>query len=83
MASGSKEHSVFTTNDLGGKPGKSDMQKKSGDILSAYPQDNVHGVDLPGTMGESMGGGVTNLSHSLTGASAVQRSKGKPENSGI
>jgi len=91
MASGSKEHTVFTTNELGGKPGQTESQKKAkgaevgggGSILSAYPQDNVHGVDLPNCTGDSMGGSVTNLSHSLTGASAVQRSKGKPENSGI
>lgn len=91
MASGSKSNSVFTTNDMGGKPGDSSMQKKTkgsevgggGSILSAYPQDNVHGVDLPNCMGDSMGGSDTNLGHSLTGASAVQRSKGKPENSGI
>ena len=91
MASGSKEQSVFTGNPMGGKPGDSEMQKKvkgseiggSGSILSAYPQDNVHGVDLPNCMGDTMGGSVSNLGHSLTGASAVQRSKGKPENSGI
>ena len=91
MASGSKDNSVFTGNPMGGKPGDSEMQKKvkgaevggAGSILSAYPQDNVHGVELSGTMGESMGGSVSNLGHSLTGASAVQRSKGKPENSGI
>ena len=45
MASGSKEHTVFTTNELGGKPGQTESQKKAkgaevgggGSILSAYP----------------------------------------------
>jgi hypothetical protein len=94
MASGSKESSVFTSNPMGGTPGKTPSQKKStpaevgggGSILTAYPQDNVHGLDLPNTMGDSMGGSCTNLSHSLRGASAVQRGSGgggKTEKSGI
>lgn len=88
MASGKKTDSVFTRSGMGGSPGDSDMIKDGSmpggttDKVS-YPQDNVSGVDLPNTMGGKMGGSVTNLSHSLTGASAVQRSKGKPESSGI
>ncbi len=88
MASGTKTNSTFTRSGMGGSPGQSDMQKTSSmpagttDKVS-YPQDNVSGVDLPNCMGGKMGGSVTNLSHSLTGASAVQRSKGKPESSGI
>jgi hypothetical protein len=45
-------------------------------IKTAYPMDNVHGVDLPDTKGGSMRGGPTNLKHSLTGASAVQDGPG-------
>ena len=48
-----------------------------GKIKSAYPQDNVHGLDLPDTMGGSFGGSATNIAHSLSGASAVQRQSGK------
>jgi hypothetical protein len=88
MASGSKERSVFTGNPMGGSPGSSDMvTTKSGGnvggggkIKSAYPQDNVHGLDLPDTKGGKMGGSPTNLSHSLSGASAVQRQTGKVKN---
>jgi hypothetical protein len=54
-----------------------------GKIITPFPQDNIHGVDLPDTMGGKFGGGVDNLSHSLSGSSAVQRNKGKPESSGI
>jgi hypothetical protein len=85
MASGSKESSIFTGNPTGDGPSKG-IKKSSmpgGTIMSAYPQDNVHGYDCPSDTGGSMGGGVTNLGHSLSGASAVQRSKGKPESSGI
>jgi hypothetical protein len=71
-----KENNEFTGNSIGGKPGESDgLVRKSvpgGKLLSAYPQDNVHGLDLPDCMGGSFGGGDTSLSHSLTGASAVQ-----------
>lgn len=85
MASGSKTSSIFTGNDTG--KGKSSMIKTSampgGTINCAYPQDNVHGYSVENSMGGSMGGSDTNLSHSLSGASAVQRQKGKAENSGI
>lgn len=85
MASGSKSDSIFTGNPMGGTPGQSDGVKKSkggnvgggGTINSAYPQDNVHGVNLPNTTGDDMGGSDTNLAHSLSGASAVQRQSGK------
>ena len=86
MASGSKSDSVFSTNTMGGSPGDSNGLKRSkggnvgggGTVLSAYPQDNVHGVDLPGTYcDDGMRGSDTNLSHSLSGASAVQRQTGK------
>lgn len=86
MASGSKTDSVFTKNGMGSGPSVGLKRSKlaNGDTdLAAFPMDNVHGVDLPNTMGGKMGGGVDNLSHSLNGASAVQRSKGKPESSGI
>lgn len=74
MASGSKTNSVFTSSGMG--DGKSSGIKRDGKIMSAYPQDNVHGVDLPNTTGGSFGGGPTNLKHSLTGASAVQDGPG-------
>jgi hypothetical protein len=86
MASGSKSDSVFTRSGMGSGPSaglkRSSIGKGDTDLVS-FPQDNVHGVDLPNTMGGKMGGSVTNLSHSLEGTSAVQRSKGKPESSGI
>ena len=86
MASGSKDRNVFTEDRLG--KGPSTMMKRTrvaearrsdpGEMdLAAYPQDNVHGVDLPDCMGGKVGGSVTNLSHSLEGASAVQRQKGR------
>jgi hypothetical protein len=80
MASGSKEQSAFTGNSIGS--GKSTGIKTKGigfggqKINSAYPQDNVHGVDLPNTMGGTLAGGPDNLKHSLTGTSAVQRGPG-------
>lgn len=87
MASGSKSNSVFTGNPMGDGPSagikNGSMPGGTTDKVS-YPQDNVHGVDIKSDyMDKQMGGSVTNLSHSLTGASAVQRSKGKPESSGI
>jgi hypothetical protein len=39
----------------------------------SYPQDNAGNMDLPNTKGGKMGGSTTNLSHSLSGASAVQK----------
>lgn len=89
MASGSKDRNIFTEDRLG--KGPSEGLKRSsagpradnGTDLAAYPMDNVHGVELPDTRGGKFGGSCTNISHSLEGASAVQRSKGKPESSGI
>lgn len=43
---------------------------------ASYPQDNAAGMKLPNETGGKMGGSVTNLSHSLSGASAVQRGSG-------
>ena len=86
MASGSKTNNVFTREGMGSGPSTGLKRSSAGggtDDLAAYPQDSIHGVDLPNTRGGSFGGSVTNLSHSLSGASAVQRSKGKPESSGI
>ena len=76
MASGSKERSVFTGNPTGGSPGDSAGLKRKkmpgGTLLSAYPQDNVHGLDLPDCYdGGSFGGSDSKLAHSLTGASMV------------
>lgn len=39
----------------------------------SYPQDNSGGHKLPNETGGKMGGSDTNLSHSLTGTSAVQK----------
>jgi hypothetical protein len=91
LTSYSKQSSEFTRSGMGGKPGDSDMVKTvkganvggGGKILIPFPQDNVHGVDLPNCMGDTMAGSDANLGHSLSGASAVQRQKGKVENSGI
>lgn len=71
MASDSKGGSSFTRSGMG--DGKSSGIKRDGKIMSAYPQDNVNGVRLPDTTGCKMGGGPTNLKHSLTGTSAVQK----------
>jgi hypothetical protein len=47
-------------------------------IMTATGQDTQSGIDLPNTMGGKMGGSVTNLAHSISGASAVQeKGKGK------
>jgi hypothetical protein len=86
MASGTKSGGVFTGNStadgksagmvttrVGGAGAKGGAGQK---ILSAYPQDNVHGVDLPDTRGGSFRGGPTNLAHSLKGSSAVQEGPG-------
>lgn len=64
---------VKSTND-GARDGKSTGIKKDGNnIMSAYPQDNASNVSLPNERGGKMGGSPTNLSHSLSGASAVQK----------
>lgn len=80
MASGSKTDSVFTKSNMGDGSSEGMVRKDIGDgqsILSAYPQDNVHGVDLPNTMGGKLYGGPTNLEHSLKGGvSAVQDGPG-------
>jgi hypothetical protein len=39
----------------------------------SYPQDNAGNHKLPNEKGGKMGGSTTNLSHSLSGASAVQK----------
>lgn len=89
MASGSKENSIFTGNPTGDGKSEGLMRTKmpDGTILSAFPQDNVHGYDCPRDKeGGPMGGSVTNLAHSLKGTSAVVRGSGgggKTENSGI
>lgn len=46
-----------------------------GSIKTAFGRDNSS-HNLPNTQGKSMKGGVDNLDHSLTGASAVQRPNG-------
>lgn len=91
MTAYQKDSSVFTRSGMGGSPGETSSQKSTkganvgggGSILVAHGQDNVHGVDLPDTMGCAMGGSDTSLSHSLSGSSAVQRQRGKVEKSGI
>lgn len=78
MASSEKTSSVFTKSGMGDGP-SAGIKKESmpgGTLMTATGQNNVHGVDLPNTMGGKMGGGITNLAHSLNGASAVQRAKG-------
>ena len=49
MASGSKSDSIFTKNPTGEGKSTGMVRKEIGDgqsILSAYPQDNVHGMSL-------------------------------------
>lgn len=86
MASGSKEQSVFTGNSTGGKIGVDNGQVKhkvpGGTLVSPYPQDNVHGVALPDTMGGDFGGSCYNLSHSLKGTGAVQDQQGASRSGG-
>lgn len=79
MTSYKKESNVFTRNPLGGKPGESDgLKRKSimdgnGTLLSAYPQDNVNGLDLPDCYdGGEFEGGINNLSHSITASASDQ-----------
>ena len=79
MASGTKTNSVFTENGMGSGPSTGIKNEKTvfgQSIKSAFPQDNVHGVDLPDTMGGKTRGGTDNLDHSLKGASAVQDGPG-------
>lgn len=79
MASGSKTNSVFTEGNMGTGKSAGIHDEKAGNgqtIKCAYGQDNVHGLDLSETRGGSMRGGVTNLSHSLKGTSAVQDGPG-------
>lgn len=40
-------------------------------VVTSHGRDNSS-MDVPNGMGKSMGGGISNLSHSLSGASAVQ-----------
>lgn len=78
MSSDPKSSSVFTKNPMGDGP-SAGVKKESmpgGTMMIATGQDNVHGVNLPNTLGGKMGGSTSNLAHSLTGASAVQRAKG-------
>ncbi len=58
------------------------MKNSKGEVTSSmpmgkdkvsYPQDNAGGMKLPNETGGKMGGSTTNLSHSLSGASAVQK----------
>lgn len=78
MASSEKTSSVFTRSGMGDGPstGIHNETMPGGTMKIATGQDNVHGVKLPNTLGGKLGGSDTNLSHSLVGASAVQRAKG-------
>lgn len=79
MASSEKTSSVFTRSGMGDGPSagvKKESAPNGQTIMTATGQDNVHGVHLPNTLGGKMGGSDTNLSHSLSGTSAVQRAKG-------
>lgn len=59
------------------------MKNSNGEVTSSlpngfkdkvsYPQDNSGNMKLPNETGGKMGGSPTNLSHSLSGASAVQK----------
>ena len=79
MASGSKSDSIFTKNPTGEGKSTGMVRKDIGtgqSILSAYPQDNVHGMSLEDERGGKFRGGPTNLEHSLKGTSAVQDGPG-------
>jgi hypothetical protein len=79
MASGSKSDSIFTKNPTGEGKSEGMVRKDIGDgqsILSAYPQDNVHGMSLDNERGGKFRGSPTNLEHSLKGTSAVQDGPG-------
>lgn len=79
MASGSKTSSVFTESNMGTGKSSGIVDEKASNgqtIKCAYPQDNVHGMNLPDERGGSMRGSVTNLGHSLKGTSAVQDGPG-------
>jgi hypothetical protein len=69
------EKNVFTENSIGGSPGDSNgLIRKGipgGTLLSAYPQDNIHGVSLPDCHGGSFAGSDTNLAHSIKGSGMV------------
>lgn len=77
MKYGKDTPSNFIEGALTGGNGPSEGIKKESigkgqTIMSAYPMDNVGdlaGPHLEDTMGGKMGGGVKDLSHSLTGAS--------------
>lgn len=79
MASGTKSGGVFTGNSTGKGKSEGIYDQSIGDgqsIKSAFPQDNVHGLDLTNTRGGSFAGSPTNLKHSLTGTAAVQEGPG-------
>lgn len=78
MASSEKTSSVFTRSGMGDGPSTGIKKEPvpGGTMMTATGQNNVHGVSLPNTLGGKMGGGTTNLSHSLVGTGAVQRAKG-------
>lgn len=85
MASGSKTNSVFTETNMGTGKSAGIRDSKAGGggaagpnqtIKCAYPQDNVHGLDLPNTTGGPMRGSPNNISHSLKGATVVQDGPG-------
>ena len=88
MTSYKKEENIFTRNPGDeGRPGDSEGEKRHkggnlvdgpGEVLRAFPQDNVHGVELEDCHdGREMEGGVTSLKGQLEGASAVPRQTGR------
>jgi len=72
--------------ETGGTPGKTPMLKTSsmpgGTINVAYCMDNVHGVNIPNAMGKELAKSCTDLSHSLSGSSAVQSQRGANKHGG-
>jgi len=79
MGTGSKTNTVFTETNLseGKSTGIVDEKANFGQVIkTAYPQDNQHGMKLSDERGGSVRGSATNLSHSLSGASAVQDGPG-------
>jgi hypothetical protein len=67
----------------GNKSIKNTPMTGGGTIRTAFPRDHSGSHDLPNTMGKELGGSPTNLAHSLSGASAVQRDpSAKPRGGG-
>lgn len=76
---GVPQQTTFTENRSGKGPSEGIKEEKaqfSQTIKSAFPQDNVTGMQLADVTGGKLRGSPENLEHSLTGTSAVQDGPG-------